>query len=352
MRDGYTEKLVERVRILNREPTINPVTNDVTAYGPPTWTLYELQTTVNEQTKKNEQNWVLIGAGNITIGVIPLVPFKTGKRDGTSWKIEAPLKDIAYLQIEEFQQESNLKNIKELTAFPMLAGNGVSGVNAKGEEVEIKVGPHAVLFAPPSIDGRAVGSWTYIEPSGSSLTFLKADLEGIRTEMRDLGMQPLTTSNLTVITTANVSMKVHNQVQAWALGLKDALEQAWKLTCMWMTRDEEVVVRIHTDFGVDFESGSELAALQSMRTSRDLSQLTFWEEFQRRGTLSDDFDPDMEKERLAEEQANDILTPEKHIDPKTGMPIVVTPQEGTLNPPPQPLPPATKKKSGPAQSLQ
>jgi hypothetical protein len=46
--------------------------------------------------------------------------------------------------------------------------------------------------------------------------------------MRNLGRQPLATANLTVVTTANVSMKAHSAVQAWALLLKDALEQAWR----------------------------------------------------------------------------------------------------------------------------
>jgi uncharacterized protein DUF4055 len=339
---------VEDVRILNREAILDPVTQEVKGYGPPTWQLWRLETMKDEKTGKSEQQWVLKDAGEITIGIIPLVPFKTGKRDGASWKVSPPLRDIAYLQIEEFQQESNLKQTKELTAFPMLTGNGVSGTDDKGQSVEITVGPHAVLFAPPNIEGRAPGNWQFIEPSGSSLSFLKADLESIRTEMRDLGMQPLTSANLTVITTANVAMKAHNQVQAWALGLKDALEQAWVITCMWLNRpDEKPVVRVHTDFGVDFESGSELPVLQSARTAKDLSQETFWEELKRRGTLSDDFDPEEEKKRLADEREQNVLTPETHVDPVTGMPIVVTPEHGTLNPPPQPI-----VKKPPQQSIQ
>jgi hypothetical protein len=60
------------------------------------------------------------------------------------------------MQIEEFQQESNLKSIKELTAFPMLAGNGVSPPDkrADGSEVIVPVGPRAVLFAPPAWTAR------------------------------------------------------------------------------------------------------------------------------------------------------------------------------------------------------
>lgn len=352
--DGFDEMFVERVRIFNRDPILEDVLGAdgavvdqrVTGYLPATWELHELQTIDEQNSSKDTKEWVRVGSGDVSIGIIPLVAFKTGQRDGTSWKVRPPLKDIAYMQIEEFQQESNLKSVKDMTAFPMLAGNGVSPPsNEKGEQLVVPVGPKAVLFAPPQMDGRGTGSWNWIEPNSSSLTFLKSDLDGLRDEMRNLGRQPLATANLTVVTTANVSLKAHSAVQAWALGLKDALEQAWKITCMWLgQKDVSPIVKIHTDFGVDFEAGTELAALQAARAAKDLSQRTFWDELKRRGTLSDDFDPDAEEEALAEEQQG--LVPEVPIDPITGKPIlqpggqqVVDPVTGKMIPAPGTTPP-------------
>lgn len=322
VREGYGEKLVEYVRVLNRVPIVDPLTNKVKNYQPATWELFEKQST--KEGSKTKDTWISVDSGSISIGVIPLVPFFTGPRTGGSWDIEPPLKNIVHMQIEEFQQESNLKTTKELTAFPMLAGNGVSPTGPDGQVVEIAVGPHAVLFAPPPINGGSPGNWSFIEPSATSLTFLKNDLEAIRTEMRDLGMQPLASANLTVITTANVSLKANSQVQAWALRLKDSLEQAWYLTCRWLNRNEQPVVKVHTDFGVELEAGNELTSLQGARTNKDISRRTFWDELKRRGVLSDDFDPDIEDERLAEEQ--DELTGEQEIDPATGKVIPMTPR--------------------------
>jgi hypothetical protein len=328
-RENYSEKVIERVRILNREPIIDEETKKITGYGPAMWELLEMHVGKDEQTKKETTSWQKIEEGEFTIGIIPLVPFKTGRRQGCSWIVHPPLKDIAYMQIEEFQQESNLRTIKELTAFPMLTGNGVSPKDADGKEASIQVGPHAVLYAPPGIDGSPGGHWTFIEPGASSLAFLKADLDGLRTEMRDLGMQPLASANLTVITTANISLRANSQVQAWALGLKDALEMAWHITCCWLNRpDEEVVVRVHVDFGVELQAGAELSTLQATRSHKDISQRTYWEELKRRGVLSDDFDPDIEEERLAEE--SEALEPEMEIDPVTGLPVDPT------QPPPGP----------------
>jgi hypothetical protein len=324
-RDQYDEAAVERVRVLNREPIYGPspdgeANGPVIGYGPATWELHELQTSVDPNAKE-KQNWVMVDSGPITIGIIPLVPYRTGKRDGTSWRVIPPLKDIAFLQIEEFQQESNLKTIKELTAFPMLAGNGVQPpTNAEGQLTTVPVGPRAILFAPPQMEGRANGSWSFIEPGASSLTFLAADLQRIRDEMRDLGKQPLATANLTVVTTANISMRAHSVVQAWALGLKDALEQAWKMTCMWLNQPAvEPVVHVYTDFGVDLTAETELPVLLQAETQGVISKVTLQSELKRRGVLSDDFDPAEEEKLLAEQQKG--LQPEVPIDPRTGLPL-------------------------------
>jgi hypothetical protein len=326
---GYAEVAIDRVRVFRRERLVNDVRQTV-GFGPPVWELWE---SISDE-RANTTVWQQIDGGPVTVGVIPLVPFMTGKRRGNSWRVEPPLRDLAYLQVEEFQQESNLKNVKELAGFPMLAGNGVMPPEDEGgRRIIVPVGPKTVLFAPPSNEGRGHGEWAFCEPAASSMTFLQADLEKLRTEMRDLGMQPLTTANLTVITTANVSMKAHSAVQAWALGFKDALEQAWIITCKWLGRNESPVVKVHTDFAVDFEAGSELDALLKAEAQAILSKRTVQDEFKRRGVLSDDFDAAEEEQRLAEEQQG--LAPEQAIDPRTGMPVNMPPVAQQQMPPQQ-----------------
>lgn len=323
-KDGYGETMVERVRVLDRQPVLDAL-GTVVDYAPATWEVYELRDTVDEKNQKTK-TWVSVSSGAYTIGVIPLVPYVTGKRDGTSWRVEAPLENIAHMQIEEFQQESGLKHVKTLTAFPMLAGQGIArpkadtqGRNDSNESATITAGPSAVLFAPPNADGEAVGKWEWLEPTAQSLVFLAGDLEKLQNNMRDLGMQPLTTANLTVITTANVAMKAHSAVQKWAIALKDALEQAMKVTMLWMKKDQQIIVKVHTDFAVELQAGEELNTLNTARAAKDLSQKTYWSELGRRGILSDDFDPAKEEAAIAEETVN--LVPEENIDPRTGQPL-------------------------------
>lgn len=313
-RDGYGEVTYDRVRVLNRETLADGT------LAPATYEVLEKQTDTN-----GKETWVTKeGPAPLTIGVIALAPFAPGKRKGASWQFVPPLRDIAYMQVDEFQQESNLKNVLELTAYPMLAGNGIGKpVDSAGKEIRVPVGPRAVLFAPMGSDGK-FGEWKFIEPAGSSIDALEKHLEASQNNMRDLGMQPLTKANLTVITTANVAMKAHSAVQAWAIQLKDALEQALKFTAMWLGDESKAPeADVYTDFGVDFEAGTELESLLKAEGQGVISRRTTQEEFKRRGVLSDSFDTDEEEERLALE-GNDAED-EELTDPRMGLPLNAPP---------------------------
>lgn len=252
----------------------------------------------------NEGTWAVVDNGLITIGVIPMVPFVTGRRKGAKWQFLPPMRDAVDLQVELYQQETALKYIKSLTCFPMLAGNGVNPpTDGDSNPVRVPVGPQAVLYAPPNADGSH-GEWKWIGTDAATLKFLADDITQTIKELREIGRQPLTaqSANLTVITTAFASAKGNNAVQAWALNLKDALEQALKYTAMWLGVEFEPEVNIHTDFGLDDPDDKGPEHLLTMRERGDLSQLTLWDEFKRRGILSAEFNAETEiEERLLQE---------------------------------------------------
>lgn len=270
-----------------------------------TWSLYQQ---ITDNKSREFQNFELIDNGIITIGVIPIVPFITGRRDGRSYKIFPPMRDAADLQIELYQQESALKFAKIMTAYPMLSGTGVAPEkDADGKPKRIPVGPGKVLYAPVGPDGKA-GSWSYVEPSAQSLTFLASDVKDTIQQLRELGRQPLTaqSGNLTVITTAVAAGKAKSAVGAWGLMLKDALENAFVLSCKWLgikPTDYEPQVYVYDDYDTFMEGNSDLEHLRSMRATGDLSQDTLWQETKRRRVLSAEFDPEQEKQKLLEEMA-------------------------------------------------
>jgi len=258
-----------------------------------------------------DKQWVVTSEGDITIGVIPMVPFITGRRKGNTWRFKPPMQDSADLQIELYQQESGIKNIKNLTCFPMLAGNGIQPEMNGQVPKKVPVGPHSVLYAPPNSQGGS-GQWKWLEPSAETLKFLQSDINDTKRDLRELGRQPLTANsgNLTVITTAFAAQKGNSAVQAWALALGVSLDLAIQYTAMWLSIDTEIPKTVvFTDFGIDEQEEESLKTLLEMRKPNedggvDLSRKTFWSELKRRGTLSADFDSDTELQNIVNEVSN------------------------------------------------
>lgn len=258
--------------------------------------------------------------GIITIGVIPLVPFVTGRRDGRTWYFKPVMKDAADLQIELYDQESALKFTKKLAAFPMLAGNGVVPEKMADNKTpkKIRVGPKCVLYAPPNGNGD-FGSWAYVEPSATTLKFLADDVKETIQNLRELGRQPLTasTGNLTVITTAFAAGKAKTAVGAWALGLKNTLENALVVTCLWLNISVDAYdpqVNVYTEFDEFIDGQKDLETLDKARDRRDISHRTYTLELQRRKVLSPEFDHEKEMEYLLEEGPADD-TGDEDIEP-------------------------------------
>jgi len=262
-----------------------------------TWTLYEKTETTGPDGKTQ---YARIDGGTLGIDVIPLIPFITGRRDGRNWTFKPALKDAVDLQIELYQQESGLKFIKTMSAYPMLAANGINppvGQDGKPDK-RVQIGPARMLWSSMDASGK-VGSFEWVEPSSENLKFLADDVASTIQQLRELGRQPLTaqSGNITVITAAVAAGKAKSAVKAWAYGLKDALENALNLTARWMNVPYESVVHVFVDFD-DWMEADDLSSLDADRDRGDISQETLWEEKKRRGVYSSDFTAERERERL------------------------------------------------------
>lgn len=281
-----------------------------------TWKLYVKS---DRPAPNGKTMFILENEGNISIGVIPLVPFMTGRRDGRTFRLFPAMRDAADLQIELYQQESGLKFVKIMAAYPMLAGNGIRPpVDAAGKPIKLAVGPGKVLYGAPNANGDH-GEWAFVEPSAQTMKFLAEDVKATIEQLRELGRQPLTaqSGNLTVITTAVAAGKARTAVGAWALALKDTLENALVLTCMWLgISDYEPEVNVYTEFDDFADGNSDVEALMSAREKRDLSQETLWTELKRRKVLSPEFDADKERERLMNELPAEGLEDDDEDDDK------------------------------------
>lgn len=284
----------DRVRIFERSST-----------GNVTWSLHEKS---DKASADNKTQFVEIESGTIRIGVIPMVPLVTGRRNGRSWKIYPALKAAADLQIELYQQESDLKYTKKLTAFPMLAANGIMPEKgADGKPKKLLTGPNKVLYSGSDPSSGKIGNWSYVEPAAMSLEFLSKEVDKTIQNLRELGKQPLTaqSGNITVITAGVAASKARSAVKAWAYKLKDALENALLMTAKWLNISYNPIVHVFVDFD-EYTEGEDLEALNAARERGDISHETYCEELQRRAVLSSNFSIERERKRLLAELPSDV----------------------------------------------
>ena len=155
------------------------------------------------------------------------------------------------------------------------------------------------------------GTWSFIEPQANSMEFMQKNIDKTKQDLRELGRQPLTalSTQLTTVTTSIAAGKARSAVSAWALALKDALENAMKITMMYMRIDAEPEVNVYTGFDNVTDDGSDLDALDKARARGDISQETFLFELKRRKVLSPEFDYEAEKQRMLNDIPGDAIDP-------------------------------------------
>lgn len=310
--DGYQEVVRQRIRILDREIIGNDPAGTPNAWGAARFVVWEY---VPATEASKEAIWTVVDVGELSIGYIPLIPLILGDRTLGSFKVAPPLRNLANMQVTEYQDESNLQSICEQTCFPMHVIIG----RAAPTDGNLVVGPRTAIFLPPSQNGTQ-GDAKTIEPTGSSVQIVVNRLLNTRTEMRDLGAQPLVQTNLTVITTGQVAVKANSRVQAWAIKFKDALEQALKMTAAWMgdlAYEPEVVV--HMDYGAGMDNGEGFKGVMELRKKGDVSRETAIGSAQRYNYLPADFDIEKDTEQLDTEKEE--LQSDQPIDPITGKPL-------------------------------
>jgi hypothetical protein len=311
--NGFEEAIEERIRVIE----------------PGKWEVWkQTESTVKGADGSMIPVWAIEDQGVLTLDAVPFVFFATAERVGAQY-VRPPLLDLANMQIELYQQLSNKEQIYTSAGSPMLSANGMA---APDSGATVEVGPKRILYAP-GVEGIAT-SWTYVQPNAANMKEIREDVASTIEDMRRLGMQPMLpkTGSITATASGIDSAKAHTAVQSWALGLKDALEQAFVFTTQWMKSSEVVEVGVHTDFAVGLYGAEEVKELREMRAAGDLSQRTYWDELARRGVLGPSFDPEDEEEALLREvpgddSEDDITDSIPPSDPEDGTPPPAPPAE-------------------------
>ena len=117
------------------------------------------------------------------------------------------------------------------------------------------------------------------------------------------------------------SAEAISPLQDMIMRFTDALNLVLIYTAKWLKlQDEEVgTVTVNTEFGPEEVQEVDFRALLESRKNRDISRVTLLNELKRRGTLEDEFDPEVDAALLEKEQMNiDDATAKLDLDPGAG----------------------------------
>lgn len=247
--DGaFGERHVERVRVLE----------------PGTWTLWQ---------QDEDGTWMIADTGRTSLDVIPLVTVYT-QRCGLL-EAEPPLEDLAWLNLEHWQIRSDQRNALNVTSFPILAAAGWNK-----DDGQVEFGPNKFLTtADPQ------GKFYYVESGGAHLAAGRAELEALEEAMRLFGLQFELTSAPTATGRIIDAAEGAAPLQAWALGLADAIEQMLMHFARWESLPDGGSVTLGGD--VVPSDGGELDVLIKARAAGDISKEAFVGELRRRGVLGE-----------------------------------------------------------------
>jgi len=263
--DGeFGTKLVKRVRVLE----------------PGKFRVYELRKT--EVTGKEE--WVLIEEGLTDLPEITFVPVY-GFRDDFMCG-SPPLEDLAYNNVKHWQSQSDQDNILHCARVPILK------FKTDDEKAELKIGAAQAVRIPQSADLE------WVELQGNSIGEGGKSLDALEKQMIQDGAELLVKQPGTRTATESENDADANRcyLQRMAEGFKDALEQAIRYMAMYAKLPDTTQVKLFMDFGVDRRT---MDAILKMFEDGLISEETVWEAAIERGELPENFDADVEKERLA-----------------------------------------------------
>lgn len=276
-------ELVRRVKVLRHEGAMV------------TWEAWELQT----GPRGGKPKWVEVTPPTaLGLPFIPLVTFytdRTGVGEG-----RPPLADLADMNKRHWQSTSDQINALTVARFPILAASGVREAEGDGRAGEIVVGPNKFLTTP---DPQS--KVYYVETTGASIDKGKDELERLEGAMASYGAEfmkkgaqgPETASGRILDEGAAIS-----PLQAWGLDFKDCLELAGWYTAQWMKLGDGIEVPFEFEVEAEIDpTGQDMQTLDAARSRKDISREAWVSEAQRRGILSDDYDPEEDMQKLQDE---------------------------------------------------
>lgn len=248
--------------------------------------------------KDNQSNWQPNEEGETSLDYIPFISFIPGKQT-TLLTGKTPLMDLAELNEDHWQSNSDQKNILHFGRVPMLFGKML-------DLESMKQSPHNM-----TISNDENGDLKYVEISGKAIEAGQKDLTETEAKMAMWGLQQLIprTGNQTATEKAITSAESNSSLGSWATIFETFLEAAYEIMGEY---DKENVpedsLTVNKEFRIGYIEPQIITAYQTLVDAKILSSSSAFAELKRKGFLSDELDwVEVSAEILNESQNSSLM---------------------------------------------
>jgi Domain of unknown function (DUF4055) len=280
-RGKFGEDVVERYRVFKRgEEGV-------------TWELHRIKD--KEMVQETEGTFE-----NIT--EIPFVPVYATKPDA-HLESTPPLKDLADVNVEHYQTKSDHNWALHMTSVPQVIVTGVDPA-----ETAFEISPNGVWKLPEGADAK------FLEHSGKSLGQTRQALEDLKADMAVLGLSMLMHETRQAETAEAKRIDKAEQdssLSTAARSLQDALELALGFHAQYMKLETGGQIEVNREFEKNSVDAAQVTIYSGMVASGQLSLETMWQVLAEGGVLPDDFDPEVENNRIADSM---LMSGEDSVD--------------------------------------
>ena len=218
-----------------------------------------------------------------------------------------PLADIAELNLQHYQVQSDLSNQLHISAVPMLA---IFGFPQSAEE--ISAGPGEAMALPEGASAQ------YIEPAGNSYEAQFRRLEQIASQINELGLAAVLGSKL-VGETAEAKRIDRSQgdstMMVVAQQMQDMIDNSLRFHAEYMQEANAGSSLVNRDFMGTRLEPLEIQALLQLYTAGTITQETLLLQLEAGEVLGDDFDVENELEATQNGGLIEMNTPEPTSKP-------------------------------------
>jgi hypothetical protein len=239
---------------------------------------------IHQRNKKGE--FEIVDEGRTSLSEIPF-SVAYSNRVGLLQSLP-PLADIAELNLQHYQVQSDLSNQLHISAVPMLA---IYGFPQSAEE--ISAGPGEALALPSEARSE------YIEPSGNSYDAQFKQLDRIAEQINALGLASILGSKLSA-ETAEAKRIDRSQgdstMMVVAQQMQDLIDNCLRFQAEYMQEANAGSSLVNRDFmGIRLEP-QEIQALLQLYTAGTITQETLLLQLEAGEVLGDEFDVENELE--------------------------------------------------------